>query len=313
LKLIIQIPCFNEEKSLPLALAALPREVPGFETVEWLVVDDGSTDGTSAVAKAHGVDHVVRHIRNQGLARAFMTGISACLREGADVILNTDADNQYDASYIPQLTEPIIKRKADLVVGARPIDNIAHFSFLKKKLQRLGSWVVRVVSGTDIPDAPSGFRAFSKTMASHLMVYNDYTYTLETIIQAGQLNMAIASVPIQTNGELRPSRLVKSIPNYIRQSIITLFRIFLIYRPFKFLSSIASAFLVLGTVLGLRFLYYYLQSGDENAGHIQSLILAAVLLLFGFGTLLLALIAEVLAANRKLAEDIRYRLSSHGF
>lgn len=313
MKLIIQIPCLNEEKTLPLTLSSLPKQVIGFDKVEWLVIDDGSSDQTFQVAKSLGVDHVVRHIRNQGLAKAFMTGISHALREGADVIVNTDADNQYCASDIPKLTTPILERKADLVIGARDIENIPHFSGIKKRLQKVGSWVVRKVSGTTIPDAPSGFRAFSRLAASHFMVFNDYTYTLETIIQAGQMNMAVTWVPIQTNPDLRPSRLVKSISSYIKESIITMFRIFLIYRPFKFLISIASFFLFLGFALGIRFLYFFLLSGSENSGHVQSVILAAVFLLFGFGIVLLALIAEVLAANRKLSEDIRFRLSSHGF
>lgn len=311
MKLIIQIPCFNEEKSLPIALAALPREVPGFDSVQWMVIDDGSTDKTAEVAKLHGADFVIRHIRNQGLARAFMTGISACIREGADVIVNTDADNQYNAAYIPKLVEPILHKKADLVIGARNIEGIPHFSRIKKKLQKVGSWVVRVASGTKIPDAPSGFRAFSKNIAGHLFVYNDYTYTLETIIQAGQLNMAIDWIPIETNPDLRPSRLVKSIPAYIKRSMITIFRIFLIYRPFKFFSYIASFFIGGGLFLCLRFLFFFMK--QQGTGHVQSLILATLFLGIGFGTILLALVAEVLAANRRLSEDIRYRLSLHGF
>jgi len=229
LKLIIQIPCYNEADTLAIALAALPREVPGFDAVEWLIIDDGSTDDTVAVARANGVDHVIRHTRNQGLARGFMTGLDACLRLGADVIVNTDADNQYNADDIPALTKPILEHRADIVVGARPIETIKHFSPVKKMLQKLGSWVVRLASKTDIPDAPSGFRAMSRAAAQRLMVFNDYTYTLETIIQAGQKNMAITSVPIRINGDLRPSRLVKSIPSYIKRSIVTIIRIFIIY------------------------------------------------------------------------------------
>ncbi|MHB9158909.1 MAG: glycosyltransferase family 2 protein [Thiobacillus sp.] len=306
MKLIIQIPCYNEAGTLAIALAALPRQVPGFDSVEWLIIDDGSTDDTVAVARANGVDHVVRHTGNQGLARGFMTGLDACLRLGADVIVNTDADNQYNADDIPALTKPILEHRADIVVGARPIETIEHFSPVKKMLQKLGSWVVRVASKTDIPDAPSGFRAMSRAAAQRLMVFNDYTYTLETIIQAGQKNMAITSVPIRVNGDLRPSRLVKSIPSYIKRSIVTIIRIFIIYRPFRFFGTIGAVLFGAGFLLGLRFLWKYV--GGEGEGHVQSLILAALLLGMGFQTLLIAVVADLLAANRKLMEDVRYRL-----
>jgi len=303
-KLIIQIPCYNEAGTLAIALAALPRKVPGFDTVEWLIIDDGSTDDTVAVARANGVDHVIRHTRNQGLARGFMTGLDACLRLGADVIVNTDADNQYNADDIPALTKPILEHRADIVVGARPIETIKHFSPVKKMLQKLGSWVVRLASKTDIPDAPSGFRAMSRAAAQRLMVFNDYTYTLETIIQAGQKNMAITSVPIRINGDLRPSRLVKSIPSYIKRSIVTIIRIFIIYRPFRFFGTIGAVLFGAGLLIGLRFLWKYL--GGEGEGHVQSLILAALLLGMGFQTLLIAVVADLLAANRKLLEDVRF-------
>lgn len=306
MKLIIQIPCYNEAGTLAIALAALPRDVPGFDSVEWLIIDDGSMDDTVAVARANGVDHVVRHTGNQGLARGFMTGLDACLRLGADVIVNTDADNQYNADDIPALTKPILEHRADIVVGARPIETIEHFSLVKKMLQKLGSWVVRVASKTDIPDAPSGFRAMSRAAAQRLMVFNDYTYTLETIIQAGQKNMAITSVPIRVNGDLRPSRLVKSIPSYIKRSIVTIIRIFIIYRPFRFFGTIGAVLFGAGLLIGLRFLWKYL--GGEGEGHVQSLILAALLLGMGFQTLLIAVVADLLAANRKLLEDVRYRL-----
>lgn len=306
MKLIIQIPCYNEAGTLAIALAALPRQVHGFDSVEWLIIDDGSTDDTVAVARANGVDHVVRHTGNQGLARGFMTGLDTCLRLGADVIVNTDADNQYNADDIPALTMPILEHRADIVVGARPIETIEHFSPVKKMLQKLGSWVVRVASNTDVPDAPSGFRAMSRAAAQRLMVFNDYTYTLETIIQAGQKNMAITSVPIRVNGDLRPSRLVKSIPSYIKRSIVTIIRIFIIYRPFRFFGTIGAVLFGAGLLLGLRFLWKYL--GGEGEGHVQSLILAALLLGMGFQTLLIAVVADLLAANRKLLEDVRYRL-----
>lgn len=310
MKLIIQIPCYNEADTLAIALAALPRKVPGFDTVEWLIIDDGSQDDTVKVARECGVDHIVRHTRNQGLASGFMTGLDACLRLGADVIVNTDADNQYNAGDIPALVAPILEHRADIVVGARPIESIKHFSPIKKMLQKLGSWVVRVASKTDIPDAPSGFRAMSRTAAQRLMVFNNYTYTLETIIQAGQKNMAITSVPIRVNEDLRPSRLVKSIPSYIKRSIATIIRIFIIYRPFRFFGTIGAILFGAGFLIGLRFLAAYL--GGEGAGHVQSLILAGALLAMGFQAILVAFLADLLAANRKLLEDVRFRLKSGG-
>lgn len=305
MKLIIQIPCYNEAATLAVALAALPRQVAGFDTVEWLVIDDGSRDGTADIARQNGVDHVVRHTRNQGLARAFMTGLDACLRLGADVIVNTDADNQYEAADIPVLVQPILDRRADIVVGARPIATIEHFSPVKKLLQKLGSWVVRVASKTDIPDAPSGFRAMSRAAAQRLMVFSDYTYTLETIIQAGQKNIAITSVPIRVNGDLRPSRLVKTISSYVWRSVITIIRIFVIYRPFRFFGLIGAALMGAGLLVGMRFLWYYLNGHGE--GHVQSVILTALLLGMGFQTILIAFVADLQAANRKLLEDIRFR------
>jgi glycosyltransferase involved in cell wall biosynthesis len=307
LKLIIQIPCFNEAQTLSVTLSALPRTVPGFDSVEWLIIDDGSQDNTAEVAKAHGVDHVVRHTGNKGLARAFMTGLDACLSLGADVIVNTDADNQYNADDIPVLTQPILQHRAELVIGARPIATIEHFSPGKKLLQKLGSWVVRVASKTDISDAPSGFRAMSREAAQRLMVFSDDTYTLETIIQAGQKNLTTTSVPIRVNEDLRPSRLVKSIPSYIKRSIITIVRIFIIYRPFSFFGTIGAVLFGAGFLIGLRFLWKYL--GGEGGGHIQSLILASVLLGMGFQTLLIAFVADLLSANRKLLEDIRFKIA----
>jgi glycosyltransferase involved in cell wall biosynthesis len=307
MKLIIQIPCYNEAETLAITLAALPKEVAGFDSVEWLIIDDGSVDDTVAVAKANGVCHVVRHTSNQGLARAFMTGLDACLRLGADVIVNTDADNQYNADDIPLLVTPVLERRADLVIGARPIETIEHFSPMKKMLQKLGSWVVRVASHTDVLDAPSGFRAISRAAAQRLMVFNDYTYTLETIIQAGRKNMAVASVPIRVNGDLRPSRLVRSIPSYIKRSILTIVRIFVIYKPLYFFGTLAAALLGGGILIGLRFLVFFLQGiGD---GHIQSLILAAILSIMGFQALLIAVVSDLLAANRLLLEDIRFKIS----
>jgi glycosyltransferase involved in cell wall biosynthesis len=309
-KLIIQIPCYNEAETLAITLQELPRIVPGFDQVEWLVVDDGSTDCTIEVARKNGVHHIVRNMANQGLARAFSKGLTAAIDLGADVIVNTDADNQYNALDIPALTAPILAGQADVVVGARPINTIEHFSAAKKFLQKLGSWVVRSVSRTDIPDAASGFRAFSREAALQLVVFNEYTYTLETIIQAGQKNMAITSVPIRVNPDLRPSRLVKSVPSYIKRSIFTIVRIFVIYRPFRFFGTIGVIFFAAGFMLGLRFLYDFVRG--EGEGHVQSLILASILLGMGFQTFLIAFVADLLAANRKLIEDVRFKVSAKG-
>jgi glycosyltransferase involved in cell wall biosynthesis len=310
MKLIIQIPCFNEAATLAVALKALPKKVPGFDTVEWLIIDDGCTDNTVEIARSQGVDHIISFNKNQGLARGFMAGLDACIKFGADVIVNTDADNQYNAEDIPLLVIPILEGKADIVVGARPINNIEHFSATKKLLQKIGSWVVRFASKTDIPDAPSGFRAFSRDAAMRLNVFNDYTYTLETIIQAGQKNMSITSVSIRVNEALRPSRLVKSIPQYIKNSILTILRIFIVYKPFRFFMTIGLFLFGTGFLLGLRFLYFFIIS--NGSGHIQSLILASILLGIGFQTMLVAFLADLLAANRKLLEDIQYRVRING-
>jgi glycosyltransferase involved in cell wall biosynthesis len=306
MKLIIQIPCYNEADTLAVTLKELPRTVEGFDKVEWLIINDGSTDNTIEVAQANGVDHVISLARNQGLARVFMAGLDACLKLGADVIVNTDADNQYNAKDIPLLTKPILDKKADLVVGARPISEMKHFPFIKKQLQKMGSWVVRRASKTDIPDATSGFRAMSREAAMRLNVFNDYTYTLESIIQAGQKNMAIVSVPVRVNEDLRPSRLVKSIPSYVKKSVVTIVRIFVVYRPFRFFTAIGALLFSAGLIIGLRFLYYYFRDG--GAGHVQSLILASILLGIGFQTMLVAFLADLLAVNRGLMEDLQYRL-----
>ncbi|WP_333849235.1 glycosyltransferase family 2 protein [Leclercia sp.] len=307
MKLIIQIPCYNEAETLAIALNALPRQVNGFDKVEWLIVDDGSTDDTINVARQNGVDHVVKHAGNKGLAKAFMTGLDACLNLNADVIVNTDADNQYSADDIPLLVAPILEHRAEMVIGERPISAIDHFSPIKKYLQKLGSWVVRVASNTNVPDAPSGFRAMSRATAQKLMVFNDYTYTLETIIQAGQKNITITSVAVRVNEDLRPSRLVKSISSYIKRSIITIVRIFVIYRPFRFFGAIGAVLFTSGFLLGVRFLYKYI-TGDGN-GYIQSLILASILMGMGFQTILVAFITDLLSANRKLLEDLRFKVA----
>lgn len=242
IKLIIQVPCYNEAGTLSIALGCLPRKIAGIDIVEWLIIDDGSTDNTSEIAREAGVDHIIRHSHNMGLATAFMTGINACLKEGADIIVNTDADNQYNADDIPALVEPILAGKSQYVIGTRPIASISHFSLIKKCLQKLGSWMVRTVSGTVVEDAPSGFRAIDREAALKLNVFSAYTYTIETIIQAGQKDIPIMCVPIRVNEELRPSRLVRSIFAYVRRSTWTMIRIFVVYRPFKFFLAIGSVF-----------------------------------------------------------------------
>ena len=306
MKLIIQVPCLNEAGTLAIALDALPRTVPGFDTVEWLVIDDGSTDGTAELAKTLGVDHVVRHPVNRGLAAAFMTGMDACLARGADVIVNTDADNQYNADDIPKLTAPILASQADIVIGERPIAQTEHFSWIKKKLQRLGSWAVRVASQTQVADAPSGFRAISRGAAMRLNVFNAYTYTLETIIQAGMSNLRVASVPIRTNEDLRPSRLVKSISSYVKRSLITIVRVFVTYRPMFVFLWAAALLAIPGIVLGLRFAWYYF-TGD-GAGHVQSVVVASLALILAAIAAMIGLLADLISTNRKLLERIHLRL-----
>lgn len=305
-KLIIQIPCFNEAEQLPLTLADLPRVAEGFDVVEVLVIDDGSTDGTADIARAHGVDHVVRHEVNRGLARAFSTGLAACLERGADVIVSTDADNQYDAAAIPDLTGPVLAGEASMVIGARPIRDHAEFSPVKKLLQRLGSWVVRYASGADVPDAPSGFRAISRTLAMRLYVYNAHTYTLETIIQAGRLNEPIKSVPVAVNPMTRQSRLVKSMLGYVVRSAATIIRIFILYRPLQFFLTLAVLIGAPGLIAFIRFLILFAQ-GDGD-GHMQSLVMGAALLAVAAVTLIGGLLADLIAANRAMLADIRMRL-----
>jgi len=305
-KIIIQIPCFNEESTLPIVLAALPRSLSGFDVVEWLIIDDGCTDNTVRVAKEHGVDHVVNFRKNRGLARGFMAGIDKCLELGADVIVNTDADNQYKASDISKLVEPILAGLADIVVGSRPIDDIDDFSPIKKILQKIGSKVVRVVSKTTVRDVTSGFRAMSRDAAMQMNVFSEYTYTLESVIQAGQKNLAVLSVPIGTNDYLRPSRLMSSIPSYISKSVATIFRIFVVYKPFRFFIVLGTVLFLLGILVGLRFLFYYL--GGDGGGHIQSLILASLFLSAGFQIIMVAFLSDLLSVNRRLSEDIQYRL-----
>lgn len=306
MKLIIQIPCFNEAASLPVTLAALPRSVAGCQPVEWLVIDDGSSDNTAEVAKQLGVDHVVRHPTNRGLAAAFMTGLDAAIARGADIIVNTDADNQYDARDIETLIRPIIEGKAEFVIGARPIDSILHFSWLKRRLQALGSWVVRIASRTTVIDAPSGFRAMTRDVALRLNVFNAYTYTLETIIQAGRSNIRVGSVPVRTNPDLRPSRLVKNIGNYVFRSLGTIVRIFATYRPMLFFWLLGAIFMVAGLAAGTRYLVY--TSLGQGAGHTQSVIFTALCVTLGFLLFMLGFLADLMATNRRLLERIEWRI-----
>ena len=307
-KLIIQIPCYNEQDTLGITLAELPRSLPGVDTVEWLIVNDGSTDRTVEVAREHGVDHVIDLPHNQGLAKAFMAGLEGCLKAGADIIVNTDADNQYRAADIEKLVAPILEGRAEIVIGARPIGDIAHFSPIKKYLQKLGSWVVRVTSGTDIRDAPCGFRAISRRAALQLNVFNDFTYTFETIIQAGRRNIPIVSVAIGTNPDLRPSRLSKSTWTYVTQSVFIILRIFLVYKPLRFFLILGTIPFSIGFLLGVRWLVLHYLFPDPTRTYIPSLILAAILLLIGFQTYVVALIADLMATNRTLLEEVRLRL-----
>lgn len=306
MKLIIQIPCYNEEETLHIALDALPKKIDGIDKIEVLIINDGSRDRTVFVAKQWGVDYVVNFKRNKGLAYGFLAGLDACLRNGADIIVNTDADNQYEARDIEKLVRPILEGKTDIVVGERPIDETAHFSPLKKKLQHLGSFVVRMASKTDIPDAPSGFRAYSREAALRMNVINEYTYTLETIVQAGRSKIAMTSVPVRTNPELRKSRLFKSMFGYVKKSMVTILRAFMMYKPLKFFSMIGSLIFLMGAILGVRFLVFFFTDGGN--GHVQSLILASTLLLLGFQTMIVGLQADLIAANRKLLEEVQYRV-----
>jgi glycosyltransferase involved in cell wall biosynthesis len=301
MKLVIQIPCFNEAETLGRTVEDLPRELPGFSSVELLVIDDGSTDGTSKLARELGVDHVISLPRNRGLAAAFATGLRRALELGADVILNTDGDHQYRGASIPALVEPILRGEADMVIGDRQVRRIAHFSVTKKLLQRLGSWAVRWVSGTDVIDATSGFRALSREAALRLTVFANYTYTLDTIIQAGKKGLTVVSVPVETNERLRESRLIRSVPRYVVRSAVTILRIFLMYEPLRVFTILSLIPGLLGGILLLRYLYFF--SIGEGSGHIQSVVAGAALGILAFQVFLLGLLSDLIARNRRLIED----------
>ncbi len=306
MKLIIQIPCYNEEETLTIALNHLPRQIDGIDEIEYLIINDGSRDNTVEVAKEWGINHVVNLKQNMGLAKGFMAGINECLCQGADIIVNTDADDQYRGEDVEAIVRPIIEGKADIVIGARPIDETEHFSPLKKMLQHLGSWVVRKASGTDIPDAPSGFRAYSREAALRLNVINNYTYTLEQIVQAGRNKIAITWVPIRTNDELRPSRLFNSMFGYIKKSILTIVRAYIMYKPLAFFTGVGLIPMIVGIGIGVRFLIFYF--GGQPGGHIQSLILGSLLITLGAIIWVVGLLADTTAANRKIMEDIQYHV-----
>jgi glycosyltransferase involved in cell wall biosynthesis len=306
MKLIIQIPCLNEAATLPAALADLPTSVPGVDVIETLVIDDGSTDGTAEIAEAHGVDHLVRFRRTKGLAAAFMAGIDASLKAGADIIVNTDGDNQYAARDIARLVAPLLAGEADIVIGDRNIRDLADMSWPKKLLQRVGSWVVRQVSGTTVPDTTSGFRAYTREAALRMTVVSEFSYTLESIIQAGKRRMAIAHVEVGTNRPTRPSRLFDNVRSYLKRSAATIVRIYTMYEPLKVFTYIGATLFLVGFALSVRFLYYYFF--DYEPGKIQSLILSAVLMIVGFQIILIGLVADTMSGIRKLTEDALYRI-----
>lgn len=306
MKLIIQIPCYNEAETLEVTLNDLPKHIEGIDEIEYLIINDGSTDKTVEVARNWGVQHVVNFNRNKGLAKGFMAGLDACCKLGADIIVNTDADNQYCGADVEKLVRPILEGKADIVVGERPIDEIEHFSPLKKKLQHLGSWVVQKASRTKIPDAPSGFRAYTKEAAMRTNVVNEYTYTLETIVQAGRNKMNIISVPVRTNPSLRESRLFNSMFGYIKKSVLTIIRALLMYRPLMFFVTFGIVFGLIGFGVGVRFLYFFFTG--NGSGHMQSLIFASMMITIGVQSAIVGMQGDIIAANRKLLEDIQFRI-----
>lgn len=306
MKLIIQIPCYNEAETLEIALNDLPKHIDGINEIEYLIINDGSKDNTVEVARNWGVHYIVNFKRNKGLAKGFMAGLNECLKHGADIIVNTDADNQYCGEDIEKLVRPIIEGKADIVIGERPIDQTEHFSPLKKKLQHFGSWVVRKASNSDIPDAPSGFRAYSREAALKMNVVNEYTYTLETIVQAGRGKMAMTSVPIRTNAELRPSRLFSSMFGYIKKSMLTILRAYMMYKPLKAFTVIAAVPTIAGILLGIRYIIRFING--VGGGNIQSLILCSMLIIIGVQTFVMGMLADVISANRKIMQDVQYKV-----
>ncbi|MBM3127438.1 MAG: glycosyltransferase family 2 protein [Chloroflexi bacterium] len=306
MKLVIQIPCYNEAETLPATLRDLPRQLPGIDVTEWLVIDDGSQDQTAQVARANGVDYVHRFTQHQGLARAFTTGLEIALRVGADIVVNTDADNQYDARDLPALVAPILEQRADIVIGDRGVATLQHFSPTKRVLQRLGSWVVQRASGLRVPDATSGYRAFTREAALRMIVLSEYSYTLETLIQAGARNLKVVYVPVRTRPPLRESRLIHNVPDYLWQSAQTIVRAYAMFQPLRVFWIIGAALILIGLAPALRFFYFFLLG--SGTGHIQSLIFAAIFLIVGFQVLLIGLLADLIGFNRKILEEILYRL-----
>lgn len=306
MKLIIQIPCFNEEKTLPIVMRDLPKKIAGIDSIETLIVNDGSTDRTVDVARSLGINHIISLPKRRGLAFAFKAGLDAAVDLGADIIVNTDGDNQYKGEYIPKLVTPIIEGKSDIVIGCRDISSIKHFSFIKKCLQKLGSYVVRKLSNSNIPDVTSGFRAYSRESALRINVFSSYTYTLETIIQAGRTGISIGYITIATNEKLRESRLITSIPSYIIRSIVTIMRIYLLYEPLKTFVYLGIIPIILGLAMIVRFLVAHFT--QVYGGHIQSLMIASILVIMGFGVVMIGLLGDIMSANRRLNEDILYRI-----
>lgn len=307
MKLVIQIPCYNEAETLPQTLNDLPRALPDVDEIEILVIDDGSTDGTAIVAEEWGVRHIVRQRRNMGLAQAFLTGLEAALRLGADIIVNTDADNQYRGEDVARLVAPILSGEADMVVGDRGVGTVAHFAPSKRLLQRLGSWVVQKAAGTRVPDATSGFRALGREAALRTLVLSEYSYTLETLIAAGARQMAVAYVPVRTNPQTRPSRLMRSLPHYLTQSALTIIRTYTMYRALRVFLALGGSMIAVGVLLGLRFIYFFVVRSGA-AGMVQSLILAAILSIVGFQICLIGITADLIGHNRKIMEETLYRV-----
>ncbi|MGD2206006.1 MAG: glycosyltransferase family 2 protein [Anaerolineae bacterium] len=307
MKLVIQIPCYNEEATLPLTLQDLPRALPGVDQVEYLVIDDGSTDRTAEVAQELGVHHLVRLRQHRGLATAFVAGLEEALRLGADIIVNTDADNQYRGADVERLVTPILHKQADIVVGDRGVATVTRFSVLKRWLQRSGSWIVQQAAGVNIPDATSGFRALTREAALRTLVLSEYSYTLETLIQAGARQMAVEYVPVRTNPQTRPSRLMRNLPQYLTHSSLTILRTYALYRALRVFLGIGGIMIAAGVMLSLRFVYFFVVQGGE-AGKVQSLILAAILLIVGFQVCLIGLMADLIGFNRKILEETLYRV-----